>query len=455
MQSKHDQSQTAMMILPSLEAFVPADDRLRRLNRVLDLRFVHDAVRDRYCQDNGRPSIDPEVVIRLFVLQAFEGIVSVRELMRQVHLNLAYRWFIGYEVTETVPDHSTLSRALDRLGDALFNELFSRSISQCQSAGLIDGGVVHLDATVIRADLDACRVRHPQSADPEARFGRGPGGRKVPAYKQQTVVDGASRVIVGVEVTPGDAPDQVNATAVVDQAGVHLGRAPEAVCADSGYATGANREALETRGIRLVSPPPPRSQRTSANTFPVDAFVYDQSRDSFRCPAGQELCFVGITTTERRQRHRRRRVYRAARGVCQACSLRGRCTKSAQRTLRITPHHRALLDLEHDATTSSFKALYRARAPVIEGVFAEAKQWHGLRRAWRRGLSNMRTQCHLIAAVLNFKRLAAALGPLRRCWWALVRLLKASLAPPGVDSEHPCTQIQITPTPAHPDRIAW
>jgi transposase len=453
MQSKHDQSQTEMTILPSLDSFVPPDDRLRRLNRVLDLRFVHDAVRDRYCQDNGRPSIDPEVVIRLFVLQAFEGIASVRELMRQVHLNLAYRWFIGYELSEPVPDHSTLSRALDRFGDALFNALFRRSISQCQSAGLIDGRVVHLDATVIRADLDACRVRHPESADPDARFGRGPGGRKIPAYKQQTVVDGASRIIVGVAVTPGDAADQVNATAVVDQAGVHLGRVPEAVCADSGYATGANREALDARGIRFVSPPPRRSRTTSVNTFSADTFVYDQARDCFRCPADQELRFVRIITE--RQRRRRLRVYRAARGVCQACSLRARCTKSAQRTLRITPYYRALLDLQNDATTASFKAMYRARAPVIEGVFAEAKQWHGLRRAWRRGLSNMRMQCYLIAAVLNFKRLAAAVGPLWRCLWAFVRLRNASIASPGLLSEHPFSQIHMTPTPANLYAIAW
>jgi transposase len=441
-----------MMLLPSLDEFVPADDRLRRLNRVLDLSFVHEAVRDKYCADNGRPSLDPEVVIRLFVLQASEGIDSVRELMRQVYANLTYRWFIGYTVTEKVPDHSSLSHALDRFGNELFDELFRRSIAQCRSAGLLEGRVVHLDATVIRADLDACRVNHPESADPDAQFGRTSGGAKVPAYKQQTVVDGASRVIVGIEVTPGNAPDQTNATAVVDQASAHLGRVPEVVCADSGYATGANRAAMAARGIRLVSPPPPREQSTAAHTFSVDAFVYDTAGDTFRCPAGQELPFVRMITDARRGRQRR--LYRAPRAVCQACALKARCTKAAQRTLRITPHFRALQELYDDATTESFKELYRARAPVSEGIFAEGKQWHGLRRAWRRGLANMRVQCCLIGAVLNFKRLAAAVGPLRHWLYAFLRLPFASIAHQGVDKEQPCRQTRIAHTPPTPLCVA-
>lgn len=418
MQTKREPLGYEMMLVPSLEALVPADDPLRRLHRVLDLGFVHAAVRDRYCQDNGRSSIDPEVVIRLFILQAFEGIPSARELMRQVHANLTYRWFIGYGVTEKVPDHSSLTRALDRFGDELFNELFGRSIAQCRSAGLITGRVVHLDATVIRADLDACRVSHPDSADPEARFGRSRGGQMVPAYKQQTVADGASRVILGVDVTAGNAPDQVNAVAVMDQAITHLGAAPEVVCADSGYATGANREALDARGVRLISPPPPRTARRSTSHFGVDEFIYNPDDDTFRCPAGHLLPFVRITTEPRRGRQRR--VYRGSRAVCQACTLRDRCTKAAQRTLRITPHLRALRNLERDMATPVFQVLYRTRAPVIEGVFAEEKQWHGLRRAWRRGLSNMRMQCYLVAAVLNFKRLATAMGPLGRRLYTLL-----------------------------------
>ncbi|MEW5702374.1 MAG: transposase [Candidatus Zixiibacteriota bacterium] len=134
MQTKREKLGYEMMLLPSLEEFVPAGDPLRKLNRVLGLGCVHEAVREKYCVDNGRPSIDPEAVIRLFVLQAFEGIASVRELMRQVHANLTYRWFIRYPLTEKIPDHSSLSHALDRLGGELFDALFARSIAQCRIA---------------------------------------------------------------------------------------------------------------------------------------------------------------------------------------------------------------------------------------------------------------------------------------------------------------------------------
>src|SRR3970282_744675 len=95
MQTRREKLGYEMMLLPPLENFVPADHRLRKLDRVLDLSFVHEAVRERYCQDNGRPSVDPEVVMRLFILQALEGIRSVRELMNEAEVNLAYRWFIG------------------------------------------------------------------------------------------------------------------------------------------------------------------------------------------------------------------------------------------------------------------------------------------------------------------------------------------------------------------------
>jgi transposase len=407
MQTRREKLGYEMMLLPSLEEFVPADDRLRLLDRVLDLGFVHEAVRDRYCQDNGRGSLDPEVVIRLFLLQAFEGIPSVRELMRRVHRDLGYRWFIGYAVTEKVPDHSSLSRALDRFGNALFDDVFKRSIAQCAAHGLIDGQVLHLDATVIRADLAAAQAEEAGCADPEARFGRGPDGVTIPAYKQQTVVDGQCGVVVALEVLPGNAHDRERSVETVDEAVQATGIVPQAVCADSAYANAANAAAMEARSIRLVSPP----QRVAApdrgdNPITINDFTYDTERDVYVCPEGVTLPYVG---TERGRRQRRR--YRAPRSACAACPLRSRCTRSPRKTLHVVPDRAALVRLREDAQTASFQALYRTRAPVIEGRFGEGKQWHGLRRAWRRGLSNMRVQCYLIAAVLNFKRLIAATRP--------------------------------------------
>lgn len=404
-----------MMLLPSLESFIPAGHRLRRLDRVLDTSFVHDAVRDCYCQDNGRPSIDPEVLLRLFILQAMEGIRSVRELMMEVAVNLAYRWFIGYRVEEPLPDHSTLSRALDRFGDRVFDDLFTRSIAQCRAAGLIDGRVVHLDATTIRADLDRERVGTPDSPDPDARYGKFPGKRTAPGYKQQTVVDAASRVVLDVSVMPADQHEHDGAVDAVDRAAARVGQTPEAVCADAAYASGYNKVALEERGVRLVSPPPKVPANMDGAGFTTADFTYDQKRDEFTCPAGTTLRYVGPVKGRPRQRR-----YRALRTVCRACPLKPQCTIAPQRTLKVGTDHAALLRLRADSRTDSFRKLYRARSHVIEGIFGEAKQWHRLGRAWRRGLSNMLIQSLLVAAVLNLKRLM-------RAGWLILHLMRTLL----------------------------
>jgi len=402
MQHKRDRIQQQMTLLPPLESFIPADHYLRRLNRVLDLKFIHEFVRDCYCQDNGRPSIDPEVVIRLFLLQAIEGIPQVRELMRQVQMHLGYRWFIGYELDEKLPDHSTLSKALDRFGDKVFNELFERSVAQCQRSGLIEGRVLHVDATTIRADIDSDRVGQPGSSDPDARFGRFPGGTKQPGYKQQTVVDDGSRVVLEVSVEPANTNEGGSLTPAVQKAAARLDSPPKTVCADSAYASGKNAADCYAEGIRLVSPPCKARNHYSHEQFTIEQFEYDEERDLFICPAGKVLSKAG-----RMSGNKGRFKYRASAKDCRRCSLKSQCTRAPERCLNVTNYHGALVRLRQDSRSEDFKALYRRRAPVIEGIFAEGKQWHSLGRAWRRGLSKMRMQCLLVSTVLNFKRLTA------------------------------------------------
>jgi len=390
-----------MMLLPPLETLIPKDHYLKKLDRVLDLSFVHETVREHYCQDNGRPSIDPEVIIRLFLIQAMDGITHVRELMRQVQVNLAYRWFIGYRLDEKLPDHSTLSKALDRFGDKIFNELFKRSITQCKKSGLIEGKVLHVDATTIRADLDCNKVDKPNSSDPDARFGRFPGGKLIPGYKQHTIADEHSRVILGLSVTAANVSEHDRMLEVLDESVGHIKAKPDAVCADAGYSSGENNAEMEKRRIRFVSPPPKALTYTRDKFFTVENFVYDEKRDIFICPAGKPLKYMGRVKDRPKQRR-----YGVLPSVCRKCVLKDKCTKANRRQLKVSKNHAALVRLRADSKTESFKKLYRSRAPVIEGIFGEAKEWHGLRRAWRRGMSRMRIQCLLIAAVINLKRLA-------------------------------------------------
>jgi hypothetical protein len=370
----------------------------------LDLSFVHEAVRDKYCQDNGRPSIDPEVIVRLMLLLGITGGRSIRGLLAEVDLHLGYRWFIGYELDEALPDHSTLSKVMDRIGAEVFDELFRRVVRQCEASGLIEGKVLHVDATSIRADLDEDRVNQPESPDKDARFGRFGDGTIQPGYKQQTVVDGKRGVVLAVAVTPANHMEGSSALEIIDEAITQLGSVPEVVCADSAYANGANAAGCEERGIRLVSPPTKPVTYTRDEYFTIEAFQYDENRDEFICPAGEVLRNVGRFAC----RHQRRK-YRGSQTACQRCVLKAQCTSGVQRCLNVSVHHGALVRLRADSKTESFHQYYRSRAPVMEGTFAESKQWHGLRRAWWLGLPKMKVQSLIVMTILNLKCLAALL----------------------------------------------
>jgi hypothetical protein len=246
-------------------------------------------------------------------------------------------------------------------------------------------------------------VNKPDSPDPDARFGRFPDGSKQPGYKQQTVVDDQSRVIVDVAVMPANESEGNSALEAIDRAIERIEQKPEAVCADAAYASGENAAGCEERDIRLVSPPPePVNGRGGKDLFTIEAFHHDEKKDVFICAAGEVLKRSG-PMGEQPERYK----YRASARACRACSLKSLCTRSVVRSVNVGEHHDALVRLRADSDTGSFRSLYRSRAPSVEGVFAEAKCYHGLRRAWRRGLSKMRVQSFLIAAVINFKRLSA------------------------------------------------
>ncbi|MFH2056141.1 MAG: transposase [bacterium] len=147
----------------------------------------------------------------------------------------------------------------------------------------------------------------------------------------------------------------------------------------------------------------------------------------------------------RTEPERGRRVYRALRADCRHCPLKSQCTPGKQRHLKVGPHHAGLVKLRADSKTESFKKLYASRAPNIEGVFAEAKQWHSLGRAWRRGLTKMRVQCLLIAAVLNFKRLAAANRPFSALLFLIRTMLSAiwNICRAIISSDRDLNQLQL------------
>jgi len=141
----------------SLEDLVPTDNFYRQLEAKLDLSFVRELVRECYCSGIGRPSIDPIAFFKLQLIMFFEGIRSERQLMEMVHLHLAHRWYIGYDLSERVPDHSSLSKIRDRYGLEVFQRFFEQMVQCCVEAGLVWGQEVYFDGTRVRANADIDR----------------------------------------------------------------------------------------------------------------------------------------------------------------------------------------------------------------------------------------------------------------------------------------------------------
>ena len=162
MLGEQNRNQDEMFVAGSLRDLIPEDYILKKVDRVLDLSWLRAEVADLYCADNGRPSLDPESAVRLMLAGFFHGIVHDRALMREARMHLGMRWFCGFALHEALPDHSSLTRVRQRWGAERFRRIFERTVAQCIAAGLVDGQTVHIDATLIRADVswESISVQH-------------------------------------------------------------------------------------------------------------------------------------------------------------------------------------------------------------------------------------------------------------------------------------------------------
>jgi transposase len=417
--------QASCFIPGTLSQYVPDDHILKRVQAVLDLSWLAEEVKELYSEDNGRPCIEPERAVRLMLAGFFHGVVHDRKLMREAQVNIAYRWFAGYELDEALPDHSSLTRIRQRWGEERFRAIFERTVAQCVQAGLVGGEMVHLDASLIRADVSwrslvehhvskllaenepppqesAGKTKKVSTTDPEASMATtNPGQRLEPSYKQHTAVDDRGQVIVDVQVTTGEASESQQLPQQLARVVQQLGQRPQAVTADRGYASSANYATLEELGVAAIIPPQP--EPSPRRGLPLRRFVYDARHDQVRCPMGKHL--------QRGSRTKGGWFYRARPADCQGCPRRSHCVpaSSRARSVCIKDGYPALLRArrckEQGWPQPMVRAYHRHRWQV-EGVHGEAKTQHGLRRAVRRGLSNVRIQAYLTAAAINLKRLA-------------------------------------------------
>ena len=420
---------------------IPEDHVLVRVDRVLDLSWLPSEVADLYADGFGRPGIDPEAAVRLMLAGFLQGIVHDRRLMRDASVNLAMRWFAGYGMAEALPDHSSLTRIRQRWGSERFRAIFVRVVKDCLTAGIVSGDVVHMDATLIRADVslgslvaqhldavDAANLDEDDRlsrktgkfkklcvTDPDASMATSAAGRQLlPSYKQHTSVDDRAGIIVDIEVVTGEESDFARMAERLDALEVTLDRCPGTVTADKAYGIGKVYQALSDRNICAVIPPRPTTRSGNAKGFPMERFHYDALHDIVRCPRKKVMTPRSATKAGR--------WFRAGPDACKACPLRARCIPDGGPTRRvhITEHYVDVLRARRKrlAWSHAETNLYSRHRWWVEGAHGLAKTLHGMARAARRGLENMKIQALLTATAINLKRLAKAI---------LLALIHASL----------------------------
>ena len=445
----HHEYQPELFSAVDVELLIPKGHLLRRIDRVLDLSFLPELTSSLYAKANGRPSIDPEVFVRMILLQAIYNIDSDRQLCEEVGFNLAYRWFSRLSLRDPVPDHSSITRIRDRFGETTYRKIFTAVVCQCAEAGLVKGERVMADGSMIAANAslyamveraekieetpsgslgvqqepskDGLSIKdlrknsivgkkitnqtHFCKTDPDATLAGKSGEYKALRHKTHDIIDAGSRVILDCHVTTGTVsehkvfPDRL--MVVQNEFNLSVGE----VIADRGYGAGDVLEFLEERGIG--SNIPLWSTRVGAAFEKEEGFIYDRKQNAMTCPKG--------ITMKRTKMDQDSNLFVLSKVVCEKCPPYQTCVTEVERRngrgKRVRIHRRqhlfqAVLAKE---TKPEFVTKLRERMWKMEGIFAEAKSHHGMRRARYRGRTKVQMQVYVVATVQNLKRLAASI----------------------------------------------
>jgi transposase len=439
-----------------LEERVPAAHLLRKINV-----FVSEALADvhremaAFYSHTGRPSIDPELMMRMLIVGYCYGIRSERKLCEEVSLNLAYRWFCRLDLDDAVPDHSTFSK--NRHGrfreSDLLRLVFERVVGICLAAGLIKGDGFAIDASVIEADasryhgvepekIDWSSIERPTRAvreylDALDRAEEPEPGRKAPkvispsdpasawtakankrvqfGYGLNYLIDNEHAIIVDVEPTPARTFDEVRATAtMLDRTKARFGIKPKRLAADTAYGTGKFLGWLADQEIEPHIPVWDKGSRDDG-TFSRSDFIFDPEQDQYICPAGKVLKQFrrNYAVARADSAYDGIRKYRASQKDCQTCELKSRCCPNMpSRNVQRSVHEEARDHARQLAGTPQFERSRNERKKV-EMLFAHLKTTMRFERMRLRGLAGARDEFLLAAIAQNLRRMArlAAAAP--------------------------------------------
>lgn len=431
-----------------IENLVPQDHILRKIDKYIDFSFIREITKDLYCHDNGRPAVDPVVLFKMLFIGYLFGIRSERQLVRDIEVNIAYRWFLGFSLTDKIPDHSTISQnRRRRFKDSdICQKIFDNIVLQAISHGLVEGKILYTDSTHLKANankrkfiekeveksvkdymseldkaIDEDRIAHGKkplkktekstetktikesTTDPESGYMIRDGKPEGFFYLDHRTVDSKHNIIVDVHVTPGNVNDVDPYLNRIDRIINTFDFKVKYVGLDAGYFTNYICKGLSDRNIlyAIATKLGPHEK----GKYTKNKFQYIKEWDVYACPNNYFLKYK--TTT--RQGYKE---YVCDKEICSNCILKDKCLtgKSEFRTIR-----RHVWEEYKDKNiaflkTDKGKRIYKRRKETIERSFADSKELHGLRYCRFRGLSKVSEQCLLTAAVQNMKKIARVLS---------------------------------------------
>ena len=435
----------------NLDDVVPGEHLLRRIEAVLDLSGLRAELAP-YYSHTGRPSIDPELMIRMLLIGYCYAIRSERRLCEEVALNLAYRWFCRLGIEDAVPDHSTFSKTRHgRFRDAdILRRVFEATVESCMAKGLVGGEGFAADASIIRADAN--RQNHIDGGDDHdwsgGAGGRGPSravceylkglDREAAPPKEISLSDPASRltaavgrpaffgwctnylidvkhaVIMDVAATPALRTAEVNAAkAMIDRVEGRFGIKPKRLIGDTAYGTAEMLAwMVGEKGIAPHVPVWDKGERDDG-TFSRSDFVFDTASNSYTCPGGKQLvqyrrnyetARVGVDRDGQKR-------YRASQADCGACALKQRCCPGQPMRKVSRSVHEAARDVARAINATPEYEQSRRERKKVEMLFAHLKRILKLDRLRLRGPSGAHDEFTLAAAAQNLRKLAKLLVP--------------------------------------------
>lgn len=439
MMGQHSRSETLFYYF-RLEDQVPENHLLRLIDQHVSFDFVREKLRDFY-SDTGRPSIDPELLLRMLLIGYLYGVTSERKLVEELRMHLAWRWFTGLGFDQEIPHHSTFSK--NRHGrfheSNLFQELFEHIVDQCVRVGLVKGDHLAADGSFIQANAnhnqrvpreqltEVAQVNrtvreylaeleeengggepvHQQdrvsTTDPDATYlSKGIRAAEL-GYFDNYLVDTASCVVVGVQASAARySQESAAARDMITRWRERHGHYPQSLAADTGYGNGEMLHWLQEREITPYIPVKENPLRHNG-LYGLDQFTYDANNQRYICPAGKTLTYVGVNARNRTH------VYASTAKRCRDCTHKAQCTRSRARFLGVHIHEAARQRAQELARTPAFATALRARRKV-EALFAELKNQIGLRHLRVRRMKFVPEQFYLAAAAQNLKRLVRFLS---------------------------------------------